>query len=224
MGCDDLHHKRKAKSERDLARRKTRRAPYERVLIVCEGSKTEPNYLRELIDHLKLNTANVAVDGDCDSSPDRILQYAKSRYYKEKKLGDSFDKVYCVFDRDTHDTYEKILAYIAKIRPKKTFIAITSVPCFEYWLLLHFDFTARPFMVAGNKSGCDRVIDELRKYIPEYNKGDRDIFNQLMEQTNRAIANGKRAFQQASDDGHDNPSTLMHELVEYLYKLKGENV
>jgi len=42
----------------DLERRKSRRAPYDRVLIVCEGSKTEPNYLQELIDCLELNSAN----------------------------------------------------------------------------------------------------------------------------------------------------------------------
>ncbi|OPY61749.1 MAG: hypothetical protein A4E57_04133 [Syntrophorhabdaceae bacterium PtaU1.Bin034] len=44
MGTDDLYHKRKAKTARDLARKKATRAPYERVLIVCEGRKTEPYY------------------------------------------------------------------------------------------------------------------------------------------------------------------------------------
>lgn len=53
-GSDDLFHKRKAKMALDLARRRARRASYDRVLIVCEGAKTEPNYLRNLIDFLEL--------------------------------------------------------------------------------------------------------------------------------------------------------------------------
>ena len=46
MGSDDLFHKRKAKQTRDLKRKKDKRAPYDKVLIVCEGGKTEPNYFQ----------------------------------------------------------------------------------------------------------------------------------------------------------------------------------
>jgi len=51
MGSDDLFHKRKAKNAQQLARRKARRAPYAKVLIVCEGEKTEPLYLNDLKDY-----------------------------------------------------------------------------------------------------------------------------------------------------------------------------
>lgn len=40
MGTDDRFHKHKAKKASDLARRKARRAPYAKVLIVCEGENT----------------------------------------------------------------------------------------------------------------------------------------------------------------------------------------
>ena len=70
MGSDDLFHKRKARRKQDLARKKARRSAYDCVLIVCEGEKTEPFYLRKLVDSLKLNTANVEVDGDSGSSPE----------------------------------------------------------------------------------------------------------------------------------------------------------
>lgn len=36
----------------------------------------------------------------------------------------------------------------------------------------------------------------------------------------RAIAYSKRALIQAEKSGSDNPSTLVHELVEYLQDLK----
>jgi hypothetical protein len=54
VGTDNFHHKRKAKLAKDLQRRQARRAPYEKVLIVCEGGKTEPNYFTELRDHYEL--------------------------------------------------------------------------------------------------------------------------------------------------------------------------
>lgn len=47
MGTDDLFHKRRAKKAKDLRRRKARRDPYDKVLIVCEGSKTEPYYFTD---------------------------------------------------------------------------------------------------------------------------------------------------------------------------------
>jgi len=46
---------------RELLRRKAQRQPAERLLIVCEGSKTEPLYLGEIRQQLRLPAANVQV-------------------------------------------------------------------------------------------------------------------------------------------------------------------
>jgi len=220
VGSDDFHHKRKAKSAQNLARQKAKRAPYARVLIVCEGSKTEPNYLREIVDCLELNTANIEVDGDCGSSPASVVAHARQRYSEHKRQGDDFDKVFCVFDKDTHHTYEQALTEVSEAKPANKFTAIHSVPCFEYWLLLHFEFTTRPFAAAGGKSVCACVIDELHRYMPAYTKGDHGVFKELMPYTEQAITRSKNALQQARNNGTDNPTTLMHELVEYLQQLK----
>jgi hypothetical protein len=48
MGTDDLFHKRKARRLETHRREKAKRAPYERILIVCEGKKTEPHYFQGL--------------------------------------------------------------------------------------------------------------------------------------------------------------------------------
>lgn len=102
MGTDDLFHKRKAKKASDLTRRKARRAPYTKVLLVCEGEKTEPHYFNGLKDHYGLNSANVEICGDCGSDPLSIIDHAKQRYREEKDAGDAFDRVFCVFDKDAH--------------------------------------------------------------------------------------------------------------------------
>jgi len=175
VGSENLFHKRKARSEKQLARNKEKRSSYERVLIVCEGKKTEPNYFRELVNCLELNLANVEVDGKCDSSPSSVVKYAKKMYRQENKTGNGFDKVFCVFDKDMHSTYNSALIKIDKIIPKNVFSAANSVPCFEYWLLLHFEFTTKPFVANGAKSSCAKVIDNLKKHLPAYAKGDRYI-------------------------------------------------
>jgi len=42
MGSDDLFHKRKSRKVAALRRQEHKREPYDLVLIVCEGGKTEP--------------------------------------------------------------------------------------------------------------------------------------------------------------------------------------
>ncbi|MEJ2682434.1 MAG: RloB domain-containing protein, partial [Gammaproteobacteria bacterium] len=54
----------------------------------------------------------------------------------------SFDKIYCVFDKDSHASYARALDALVSATPKDTFFTINSVPFFEYWLLLH---SKRPF-------------------------------------------------------------------------------
>ena len=48
---------------------------------------------------------------------------------------------------------------------------ILKDPCFELWLLLHFEFTDRPYTsVRGGRSACADVIERLQRHIPEYRK------------------------------------------------------
>ncbi len=138
----------------------------------------------------------------------------------EQRHSIRFDRVYCVFDKDTHRSYQPALDVIASAAPKETFYAITSVPCFEFWLLLHFAYTTPPFCgTAGGKSAGDRVIDELLKHLPAYTKGGKGIFTQLIDQLPRAIRNSEAVLRTLEQDGTDNPGSLMHELVKYLQGL-----
>jgi len=231
MGSDNLHHKRKARKAVDLARKKASRKPYSKVLIVCEGEKTEPTYFSDLKDHLELSSTNIVVTGECGSSPTSIVDYAIQLYRSEENTGDNFDKVYCVFDKDTHETYQRALDKIAdanhqvlgekvNAKPEDIFIATTSAPCFEYWLLLHFNYTTAPFLGTGGKSACSRLINELKKYMPDYQKGDNSIFNQILDSQPQAIAYAVNALRESEKSGNDNPSTKIHELIEYLKNIK----
>lgn len=220
MGSDDLFHKKKAKKAQDLERKKSKRESYDRVLIVCEGEKTEPNYFKELITFYKLNTANVAVDKSSGSSPISVFRRANELYENEIMKSIPFDKVYCVFDKDSHETYQEALDAISRKSPKNIFYACTSVPCFEFWLLLHYGYRNAPFHKTGRKSIGDKVVDELKKHIPNYEKGMNNVFLTLETSLNDAIGYSKAIQKHALSTGTDNPSTQIHDLILYLRNLK----
>ena len=67
---------------------------------------------------------------------------------------------------------------------------------------------------------CSRVIEELRKYLPAYQKGDRDVFSNINDKLVNAITNARRVEQFHQTSATDNPSTLVQSPVEYLWGLK----
>lgn len=224
MGTDNFHHERKARQVRDLKRREEKLAPYDRVLIVSEGEKTEPNYFNELKDYYKLSSANVEVTGDCDSTPMRVVSYADKLYRESVDANNAFDRVFCVFDRDIHGEYQPALNQIARLKPRGVFTAITSVPCFEYWLLLHFTYTDKPFHATDTDSVGGAVERELKRYWPMYKKAMRESFFHCVGQLEFAKANAVRALKSAQENGSDNPSTRVHELVDYLQNIKTRKI
>lgn len=144
MGSDNLFHRRKEQKIAALHGKKARRDPYPRVLIVCEGAKTEPNYFSWIREVLGLNRENIVInDRRTGLDPQSLVKHAIGEFSKDQ----DFDHVYCVFDKDKHATYAAALDRTRSVRLKggAEIHAITSVPCFEYWLLLHFDYTTRPY-------------------------------------------------------------------------------
>ncbi len=220
MGSDNLFHKRKARKANSLRRARAKRAPYDMVLIVCEGGKTEPNYFSELRDALRLNTANIVICGDeCGSSPRDVVDFAIKKYKSSKE----YDRVYCVFDKDQHQTYSAALDKVRQTRSAKghTIQAVTSVPCFEVWFLLHFRYSTKGYETCQG-SICAQVIKDLKQHIPKYEKGICCAYRQIQDRTDDAVSNAKKLSRHNIDADTDNPSTKVHELVEYLTTLGNE--
>ena len=194
------------------------REPYDVVLIVCEGEKTEPNYLHGLRNTYKLSSVNVRIIPPPGSDPLSIVKFA----IRELKRDPEYDRAYCVFDRDGHTTFN---AAIRRIRQspfgKSSRLAgITSVPCFEIWLLLHYRYTDAPYSGVGSNSACDLVIRDLRMRFPEYSKAHRSVFADLGSLVSDARRHARRLEAQNAATGANNPATKMHELVDYLIELK----
>lgn len=193
------------------------REPYDVVLIVCEGAKTEPAYFKALKNELRLSSANIDICGrECGSAPISVVDFALQKH--RERVG--YNRIFCVFDKDQHETYQSALDKIRASYRKIKIEAITSVPCFEFWILLHFEDAARPYEAMGNSSICDQVVHDLRRYIPEYEKGMNDIFKLTYQYADEAIRRAELRERRCSEDGTDNPSTKVHRLIKYLLNIK----
>lgn len=207
---------RKPKKTADLRRKGPERDPYDRVLIICEGEKTEPIYFRELRDHYNLSTANISVTPAQGSDPLSVVRYAKKRQRDESRQGEKFDKVYCVFDRDEHTNFDAASSQLNY----SDILAARSWPCFEFWLLLHFGYQRPPFHPARGKTAAQLCQSSLKTELPAYTKGMSGIFDALLPHLDAGIQNAAKAHLDAQQTGDKNPSTEVHELVKYLRDLK----
>jgi hypothetical protein len=217
MGSDDLHHKRKHRSIESLKRQKGNRAQYDYARIVCEDSKTEPYYFRGLCNSLGLNPANIKISG-CPNGNDpfSLVNYAQEIFEQEP----DHDRIYCVFDKE-NSNYQGALNKIQELFSKGVPIyAVPSVPCFEYWLLLHFEESTSPYAIKNGKTPGEQLKSKLKKHIDSYFPCDKEIYEKTKKHTDIAISRAKRINKLQSEYGADNPSTKVYELVEYLRKIK----
>lgn len=201
-----------------ISRRVAVREAYKKILIVCEGEKTEPLYFTNAREFYQLSTVNVEITGE-GKDPMSLVKLAKQKY-KEEAAGDAYDAVYCVFDKDAHNTYGAAIQSLHSSTPKGIWHSINSVPSFEFWLLLHFGYTDRPFHATGRASAGDEVLKELKNHIPDYHKGKPKLFSALVDKLDTACRNANRVLAACEQNATDNPSTRVHVLVEELRRLK----
>ena len=223
MGRDNAPRERQ---RRQLERKLTARASYDRILIVSEGSKTEPNYFTEIRKAYRLHTANVAVrPSELGTAPIQVVQYAKALFEKGDRhrgiQARAFEQVFAVFDRDDHLSYSDALDLAKSLdgklkndaRQAIRFRAIASVPSFELWLLLHYEDVCSPLH-------RDEVVRRLRRYIPGYEKGASNAFaitrDVLSVATQRAEALAGRFTAHSAPE----PFTAIVDLVGVLTGLR----
>jgi RloB-like protein len=208
-------HRQLRRTGRRLERKKASRAGLPAILIICEGRQTEPNYLRGLCEEHGINRANVTiVSGDGETDAVRLVQKAQRRF----EIDRDFDAVFVVCDC-VDDTLVDAKARAARSMKNVSgeFLAvelIVSSPCFEFWLLLHFEYVTRPFQTA------EAVVDALRRHVTDYDKADRLIFAKVAAGLDRALGNAARLKAELTAVGAVSPDTDMPKLVARLTALR----
>lgn len=221
MGTDNLFHKIRERNEKSFRRRLEWRELNDVVLIVCQGKRTEPNYLRGLQAALRIANANfIILETGQGHDSLSVVKAGIAEYGKDPSL---YDRVYCVFDKDADPHYANAvnLACNHALAKRNVLFVVNSVPCFEIWLLLHFEYTTYEYEKAGNKSACDKIVSDLKKVgrIPNYVKNHKGIYELVSDKTSTALRNSKMLRKHNIGAQSDNPSTRMHELVTYLQSI-----
>ena len=199
------------RKEISYRRHRGSRSPERVILILCEGSKTEPQYFRHFKAANRLRTIPIEVipGGEDLTDPIRLLEAAKKARV-DHDCDQEHDRVWCVFDAErkgTHDL-ERVIRYA---RGNRLLLAISN-PAFEYWCLLHYECTDRLFVNALE------VIAALRQHIPRYDKS-MDIYQCLGERTAQALGNAGLLRKRGGQDwsGCPNPSTGVDQLVQEIW-------
>lgn len=215
----------KNRYKRNLTRKQNTRASYDRILIVSEGSKTEPNYFKEIRTEFRLNTANIEIQpSDWGTAPLQVVNYAKHLFENgdsHKKLQPrAFEQVYVVFDRDEHRTYFDALLLANSLNGKLKnenkinipFIAIPSIPSFELWLLLHYQEIKHAIH-------RDDVMHCLKKYLHDYEKGAVNIFARTRDSLDVATLRANLLIEKGSAFTDTEPYTEIGKVVTVLMSL-----
>ncbi|MCX7256504.1 MAG: RloB family protein [Polaromonas sp.] len=208
--------------------RKSGSSPFERkkpslkqqplVLIICEDTKSSLQYLKDAARHFRAiveieKIEKVSIINCGKNDPLNIVKEAIERQR-------SFDQVYCAIDRDTHEKFDEALV-LAKAHKKISVIA--SYPCYEFWLLLHFKKTRKPYTGLGkNSSSGDLLGKDLRKCegMESYEKGSSEnLFEQLFDKLEKARERAEQVMNEALSDGELNPSTQLHQLIQRFESL-----
>jgi RloB-like protein len=179
---------------------RTQRAAF---LIVCEGTRTEPNYFEALRTAFKLQSVEIDGTGKNTAS---LVKYAIER-------SDGRDQVWCVFDRDSFPP-QNFNTAIQQARDAGLKVAYSN-EAFEIWYLLHFDFHTSAL---SRTLYAEKLTERLGR---PYKKNDPSLFEVLRPRQDQAIRFARKLL--ASYSNHnpekDNPSTTVHVLVEELRKL-----
>ena len=195
-----------------------RRAPQFKVqplvLVVCEDKKSSKTYFEEASRHFRAY-AQVEFFHSGKTDPLGVVNSALKRL-------NAFDHVYCVIDRDSHDERNFQSAVALSSANAGQITLLTSYPCFEFWLILHFGYTRAPFVSLGGVSAADRVVQQLKSnpVMSDYAKGNvAKLFERLLPLLPVARNNAARSVAEAAIEGDWNPSTPLHLLIERFEKL-----
>ena len=191
------------------------------VLIVPEGTETEKAYFQ----HFNRPEKPVKIKVVENSSDGAKTDYAyllrkaigyKNKYSLSKAKGDS---VWVVADGDIDyktpgaaEAKESALLEARSAAEKNGISILISNPCFELWYYLHFDFST------GFIKDYTSMREKLLPYLPDYEK-NRDVYDQLCEKTERAIANAMSLEAFHKENGEEGPFKLAVNPFTEIYRL-----
>ena len=152
--------------------------------------------------------------------PNILETVLKNIENKQITYSEDIDQMCLIVDRDKKSFKEGQYNYVKEECKRKNFKFYVTNPCFEFWLLLHFDevHSINREKLLENKRASSKVRyveSELKKYFP-YNKNKYNA-ELLIEKIDLAIENEKRFcedIEELKDKLGSNIGLLIKELKE----------
>lgn len=193
---------------RQAARRSIRK-----VLIVCEGKNTEPQYFKGFKTREDLIRVEVHGAGRVKYS---LVEHAVKLKKEAELKNETYSVVWCVLDRDSHpddpndkDSFNRAIFHAGKNQIRVAY----SNDAFEIWYILHYNY----HQTSWHRDSYEHKLTKLLGC--KYEKTSTDMYKILKEKQTTAIKNAKQLleFYGANHNPEsDNPSTTVHILVEFL--------
>ena len=172
----------------------------DRLLIVCEGERTEPAYFRSF----RVTNAVVQVLG---YGYNTIALVEKAIELKQQE---EYDQTWCVLDRNSFpiQNFNRALSLAEQNRIRVAY----SNEAFEHWYLLHFNYYDTQL---SRSQYCEKLSELLRF---KYRKNLENMYELSSSRQAVAIRNATTLLEKHGplDASHANPSTTVHLLVEEL--------
>lgn len=197
--------------ERHIGRNPAKREPKRRILVVCEGKVTEPEYFKAFQHEVRNRLVHVEIDKQAGvplTVVNRAIDMdgeAKAEAKRRREDDLKYDDVWCVFDVDEHPNLTEALDLANRSGVK---VALSN-PCIELWALLHFQEQNEQI----HRHEAQRA---LKAHLPRYDKVlDFDKMKASYEKAvERARSLQKKA--EATGDPIRNPSTAVYLLTELI--------
>jgi len=203
-----------------LKRKSASRSPLMKVFIFGEGALTERDYFVAMQKKMDGTRIEIEYKGGIgvpltvvEAALAHVKDLARTRKGGRKNSFEENDEVWAMFDRDEHPSFDKA-KNICKNNKKINFIYCD--PCFELWLVLHFEDCEAP---THRHQAQERVKKLVPGYDPKIQKtGNFDtMMPNLCVAEERAKKQRLNRRKEGTDDG--NPSTNFYEFTEKFRKF-----
>ena len=185
------------------------------MFVAAEGrNRTERNYLKGFMaEHENIVLRMVPQSAtDPEGMAGNLASFMKEAGYSPE----DGDLAFCLVDHDCNAGKDAQIQKALKIARKHGFELVVSNPCFELWFLCHF--TAAP----RNCSSSKDTVKEVMRYLPQYAKGDENLYENTKSHLPDAVINAKMLEKRCLSRGleeyrHDfHPSTAMYRMIEKM--------
>jgi hypothetical protein len=127
-----------------LGRKVENRNPKKKITIYSEGKNTETDYFKEMGRKFRNTVVDIEIIGGAGvplTIAEKAVEAALStRRGKRRQSYAKNDEFWAVFDRDQHPNVPEAISHCKNADINVAF----SNPCFEVWLILHFQDYDRP--------------------------------------------------------------------------------